>query len=310
MALGIDLVVHGGPHEFLSVIDGLVERNARAIREGKVPMLSRVAPSRIAYHEAPVWRDAPSALAAHHASAGTLAAWAAAEQRLLGDATASVGMLGGVPVVISGFHNIVVGGAQPTARSRSSSMQTDPSDPSLVFGRPRHLVPGLVGAVANDRGRITERMELTIDDDIAQPVREIGDAIARHNARMIEQMGLPKLYDSKVRYQTEGPEKWWDAPEIIMQGHDDCEGLAAYRAGELRLDGHDARVWTRLIHKPSKVMGGSGKDGRLFHAITRVDFPNGTHAYDDPSTRVQTPMPRPKWYLQYAARQRAAGKEL
>lgn len=50
----------------------------------------------------------------------------------------------------------------------------------------------------------------------------------------------PKLYASGVRYRkdpTRGDigEIWCDAPTILKQGFDDCEGLASFLAAEMRL---------------------------------------------------------------------------
>jgi len=187
-------------------------------------------------------------------------------------------------------------------------------DPSVQFGRPADYRPGVVGATTQPtKGRVTEYMYLSLDDDKALPVREIGDAIARHNARRIETQGLPPLYKTNVKYSTEGtPEKWWDAEEILSQGQDDCEGLAAYRAGELMLQGFDAHVDTRPIEKPEQFAGGK-KGGRLFHALVRVDGYLGgpkfdAPVYDDPSVRLG--MPVPDWYLNYAKKRRAQGRAL
>ena len=121
-----------------------------------------------------------------------------------------------------------------------------------------------------------------------------------------------------MKYKTEGsPELWWDAEEILAHGHDDCEGLAAYRAGELINRGYDARVYTRLVKMPDSARGGSGKKGgRQFHAVTAVYGPdgrikrdaNGVQMIDDPSAR--TGMPRPEWYVDFARSMRAKGKDL
>ena len=284
----VNLVINGGSQAFMDVMEGLVRRNVRTIREGKIPALAQ---SNVKHVETPIWRDAIGAVVHGSANAGTLAAWAAAERRVhQGDRTARIGLVQGVPMVISGEDQ--VGGL--------SAIPVVPRGAS---------VRGLVGATRNpNRGRIKTQLYVTLDDDTAQAVRDMGDAIARHNAKQIRTEGLPCLYKSGVRYKTEGsPEKWWDAKEILRHGHDDCEGLAAYRAGELILEGIDAKVWTRLIPKPGT--GGPGlpgqkKTGRLFHALVRVDTPTGPQ-YDDPSARLG--MPVPGWYSEYLTKQRRLG---
>ena len=270
------LVVHGGTQEFEQVMDGLVERNARGIREGVIPLPKH---ARITHREEPVWRDGLLATADHVASAGTLTAWHAGAERARGLRTAGVAMVGGVPVVVD--------------RHASGAMHIV-GNPVAAAGWTSSCVRGLVGATAKrDQGRITEYIVLGIDDRKGLPVREFGDAIARHNARRIRIMGYPGIYESGVYYQTEGsPELWWDVDEILAQGHDDCEGLAAYRAGELLLRGHKARVWTRNVPSADVLMGGRGDSrSRLFHAVTRVELPGGKVAWDDPSMRLGMPVP-------------------
>jgi hypothetical protein len=288
--MNVQLRLHGGVRGLLSVIDeGLVERNARAIRTGEAPPLSQV--SGIQYVAQPNWFDAPTAARMKIVSAGTLAAWRAGELRAkYDDPGVRVALVGGVPKVI-------VPGQSP-------------EDPSVKYGRLPGAVQPIVGGSSNpDEGVVTEYLSLTIDGNEALPVREIGDAIAAHNARRMrvraaEGRPLPRLYESEIRYQTEGnPEKWWDAEEIEAQGFDDCEGLAAYRAGELRLAGIPAWVWTRPI-----IPDGQGGT-RLFHALVKADTPEGPR-FDDPSIRVKDPMPIPRWYYDQAKRKRAVGQPI
>ncbi len=66
--------------------------------------------------------------------------------------------------------------------------------------------------------------------------------IAKHNARLLaERPDLPLLYESGVRYEREWPEVWCDFLAMLEQGHEDCDGLAAARAGELM-----ARGWAAM----------------------------------------------------------------
>lgn len=290
------LTVHGGTRALEHVMEGLVRRNERSIRERAVP--SDLPRDRISYDGAPVWRDAVSVLADGVASAGSIAAWVAAERRARHEGDPRAGSV----VIVEGVPKVAV---QVGGTSRHPAFRY--SDPAESL-RPAGIVHGIVGATADCcRGRITEYLNLTLDDDKALPVREFGDAIARHNARRIVEKRLPELYTSGVRYQTEGrPEKWWDAEEILLNRHDDCEGLAAYRAGELIVRGLDAGVLPRRIEAPAPEMGGEG--GRLFHAVTWVRRPDGGVAFDDPSARLG--MEVPAFYLDYARKQRAAGRSL
>lgn len=88
----------------------------------------------------------------------------------------------------------------------------------------------------------------------------------------------PKLYNSGVRYQREGsPELWFDVAGILAHGYDDCEGLACWRAAELRNQGYSARP---VLREYKKADG-----GRLYHCLVEVDTPDGP-MYDDPSARL------------------------
>lgn len=278
------LNVWGGTRGLAAAVEGLVQRNLRAFRQNPT-YLDRWGKVKVAPDNT-VWRDVPSAIADGVAGNGTVAAATAAVSRMYGN-PGRVTFIDGLPTV----------------------------DGSPIDGARYDYEP--------EEGRTDERMIVTIDDDRALPVREINTAIARHNAWEIEHYDLPSLYSGRVRYQVEGsPELWWSSKEIHDRTYDDCEGLAAYRAGELILMGYDAEVYTRLIQKPDKGMGGSGKGGRLFHAITLVKGwtnpetgryevvrnPDGTRVYDDPSVRLG--MPVPGWYSQFAADMRAKGWEL
>lgn len=288
------LNVHGGQRGLADVIDGLVDRNARAVATGAAPAFTdeALAARGGLDAKAKAWRDAPAIAGDDYVSNRSAAAWYAGTLRAQGS-DVRLGFRRGLPTVYD------VSGGQPTVLR--------------VFRGPN------LSYLGPDEGRADERMLVTIDDNVAEPVREINTAIARHNARRIREKNLPPLYKSGVRYKTEGsPELWWDAEEILAHGHDDCEGLAAYRAGELINRGYDARVYTRLVQQPSKEMGGTGKKGgRLFHAVTKVYAgpdgepvlgPDGVPVYDDPSSRLG--MPVPSWYAEFARQMRAAGKDL
>jgi len=269
------LTVHGGERELLSIMDAMVDRNARAITEGQIPGVSE-ASQLTRFQESPQWRDGPSAIVDGVASAGTIAAWQAADRKVRGDDGAHVALVGGIPRAVS-----VTGGTN----ERPSLIVLDDVTGMLAGAH----AASVVGAAKQDK--MVEYMVLRLDDGEGLPIREFGDAIARHNARRMVEKQYPKLYESGVRYQTEGaPEKWWDVDEALAQKHDDCEGLAAYRAAELILEGLDAHVHTRIVPKPDTRMGG-GRGGRLFHAVTRVDTGHHGPVYDDPSARLGMPVP-------------------
>ena len=282
------MTVHGGAQGLMDCMEGLVQRNERSIRERVIPLVQNAG---LVATPFPIWRDGVTSLADHVASTGTIAAWRAAELRAQ-NKPARVAMIGGIPNVVFVDRN-----EQPI---QVASLGV------VVNGT------GMQSRAQGSEGRNTEHLLLTLDDNYALPVCEINTAVARHNAKRIRQKNLPKLYTSGIVYETEGsPELWWDAEEELLQGHDDCEGLAAYRAGELINQGLDADVYCRFIQGPAKSMGGSGS-GRLFHAVTRVRIPqkDGSIAtfVDDPSVRLG--MPVPKWYADQARTKRAKGLDI
>lgn len=284
--MDVNLVLDGGQQAFLDVIEGLVQRNLSLIKRGVVKPtdLNTV----VEVHDN-VWRDGLAAAMDGTASIGTLTAWQVAQDRAKGT-PAHIGIVGGIPAVITPSG---VG----TFASRIAS--------NTVIGNVASL--GFAG-VGEKTGETSQWLRVSLDGDNAEGVTLIGDAIAAHNARMLPKWNLPPLYKSGVKYQVEGaPERWLDAQAIYRQGHDDCEGLSAWRAGELLLEGVAAGVDARKIEKPSKEMGGSGR-GRLYHAVTWVNGPDGQRQYDDPSVRLG--MPVPAWYKEYADKRRAAGKGL
>ena len=66
--------------------------------------------------------------------------------------------------------------------------------------------------------------------------------LARCNARLLrERPRLPLLYRTSVRYGREEEETWSDFIQLLAQGWEDCDALAAARAGELL-----ARGWRAL----------------------------------------------------------------
>lgn len=123
--------------------------------------------------------------------------------------------------------------------------------------------------------------------------------LTRHNARLLrDNPSFPLLYDAEVEYQREDVETWLDVPNLLVQGHEDCDGLAAYRAGELLArggralrpgeGGYAAARELRLASIPAEVVLTTrlapGENG-LYHCIVRYEV-DGRVYWDDPSARL------------------------
>ncbi len=123
--------------------------------------------------------------------------------------------------------------------------------------------------------------------------------LARENARqLIRDPSLPGLYGSGVEYDRETEETWSDYINLLAQGWEDCDALAAARAGEIRARGYRALTPgdggfeeardRRLTAIPAEVFlrtrAGVGRPG-LYHCLVR--YPVGGRMYfDDPSARL------------------------
>ncbi len=123
--------------------------------------------------------------------------------------------------------------------------------------------------------------------------------LAQENARILRaRPDLPGLYASGVVYRREVDETWCDYINLLAQGWEDCDGLAAARAGELIARGHEAlgpddpgyrqAQRRRLRSIPAEVMlrTRAPKDGiGLYHCIVRYRV--GRRWFrDDPSARL------------------------
>ena len=123
--------------------------------------------------------------------------------------------------------------------------------------------------------------------------------LARCNARLLrERPTLPLLYATSVRYGREEEETWSDYIQLLAQGWEDCDALAAARAGELIArgwralapsdPGYAAARAARLESIPSEVALTTqikkGEHG-LYHCVVRYVV-NGTTWFDDPSARL------------------------
>lgn len=123
--------------------------------------------------------------------------------------------------------------------------------------------------------------------------------LAQENAIIRKaQPDLPLLYDSGVVYRRESDETWCDYLNMLAQGHEDCDGLAAARAGELLAcgvgalrNGDDGFVEAKkrgLATIPSEVMlttRSTPEDPGLYHCVVRYRV-GGRWYRDDPSERL------------------------
>jgi hypothetical protein len=117
------------------------------------------------------------------------------------------------------------------------------------------------------------------DEGLATYVKLLVEAASEQNKILIRRFGLPPLYDSGVRFQNEpwaGKfETIASALKVYQRRWGDCAHLAAYRIGELRLEGIPAscKVYWRHLPKPG------GRLLKLFHVEVRL--PDGS--VEDPS---------------------------
>lgn len=123
--------------------------------------------------------------------------------------------------------------------------------------------------------------------------------LAGENARTLRQRpDLPLLYDSGVVYRREDDELWRDINHVFASGSEDCDSLAAARAGELiargwraltpgeggfeqarraRLESIPAQVFLRT-RSPRERPG-------LYHCLVRYQVDSQEYR-DDPSARL------------------------
>jgi len=123
--------------------------------------------------------------------------------------------------------------------------------------------------------------------------------LAKENARILQRRpDLPGLYESGVYYARERGETWCDYINMLARGHEDCDGLAAARAGELMArgaralqpgDGGYREARRRNLRSiPAQTMlrtrTRKGKPG-LYHVVVRYRVA-GRWYRDDPSARL------------------------
>ena len=124
--------------------------------------------------------------------------------------------------------------------------------------------------------------------------------LAQENARILRaRPDLPGLYTAGVRYQREPDEVWCDYLSLLAVGHEDCDGLAAARAGELLArggaalapgdPGYERGRGRRSIPAQVLLLTRSGRfEPGMYHCVVRYRI--GDRWYrDDPSARLGMP---------------------
>lgn len=126
--------------------------------------------------------------------------------------------------------------------------------------------------------------------------------LARENALIFRaDPELAGIYESGTVYRREPYEIWSDVTNMYLQGHEDCDALAAGRAGELLARGYRAlnvlrgdfgalrALELRLPKIQAEVVLRTrtdvGSEGGLYHCIVRYVV-DGEVYYDDPSARL------------------------
>jgi hypothetical protein len=145
--------------------------------------------------------------------------------------------------------------------------------------------------------------------------------LAQENAVILRQRPeLPLLYDSGVVYRREQDEVWCDFINMLAQGHEDCDGLAAARAGELVARGYmalrpgeggfEAARHARPESIPAEVLlrtRTTPDEPGLYHCLVRYRIGRSWYR-DDPSQRlgmhgVIDPAVRARWAREQSARE-------
>jgi len=109
-----------------------------------------------------------------------------------------------------------------------------------------------------------------VDVDSPAAAVDLLGALSAISAEEILRYGLPSVYASGVRYRREwGPETFESAANIHRLGYADCDGLTAWRVGELQASGADRAAAPMLV----RVASG-------YHALVSRE---GGRYYEDPS---------------------------
>ena len=142
--------------------------------------------------------------------------------------------------------------------------------------------------------RITPPLRIQLEAGEKQSVRLL-NWLAWWNEGVLRSLpGLPLLYESGARYERESEETWSDVFNLYLQGWEDCDALAAARAGELRARGRhalskddpgyaEARRLNLQSIRADVVL--RTRNGTLYHCICRYRVGSETF-YDDPSARL------------------------
>ena len=106
------------------------------------------------------------------------------------------------------------------------------------------------------------------DFDRATALEALLTGLVNLNVAIMRRYRLPKLYKSGVRYKTDGA-CWRNAIAVLENKKADCKSLAAYRAAELLLRGHNARV---IVHRsgPHTLHARVWVDGRIEDPSVRL----------------------------------------
>ena len=139
------------------------------------------------------------------------------------------------------------------------------------------------------------RLKLSFDEDAAcrllNWLAEENMLIRRANPT------LPLLYDSGVIYRREPDETWRDYPNMLVAGHEDCDSLAAARAGEILAHGRDAFAPGDIGYDQTRGLSGpvqaevmlltrsTRDEPGLYHCVVRF-WVGDQELRDDPSARL------------------------
>jgi hypothetical protein len=213
------------------------------------------------------WNDIPSTLGrpgpdgVMTANDRTIAAWKAAELRVLQD----------VPAKAALVHE-----KGERGRTMARAVVTVPGQAAIEPVGNQGWRP-LTGKVHRSRARVTFVLDLFGEGDLAishATLQCMLDALTDIDARyLITHPDTPKIYASGVRYEEEPPgqEDWQDVATTLRMGVGDCDDVAPWLAAEKRVAGIDARP----TFKDQQLPGGA----TLYHILTLN--PDGT--IEDPS---------------------------
>ena len=197
------------------------------------------------------WLDAPAVLQQRCADSEDLVAWRVAELRVAGcQAEPVIGRVSRDALIRQGVPARLLPTGDAWLMHCGVRMPDGRvEDPSRILG-----MKSGTALVRRPSPRPLFHLTLPDTDDAAHfaPLQIALEGLTRINEWQIRrslrraELGLsktviPPLYAAGVVYKEElpGREDWLDAPAVVRQRYADCEDLAAYRAAELRVAGHD-----------------------------------------------------------------------